>query len=159
MHTPYGIKPLAEVQALAQSGDAMAQAELGLDYGNGVGFPKSMAQSLTWLSKSAAAGNPYGEGYLATFYYDGDRGRAPKTSGAPTPWSKRAAAQGVAEFEFVCGYDYMWGHRRRPGSASRPAVVAQGRRRRRCPRPGPAGLGLHRRRHRAEGRAPSPPAF
>ncbi len=38
-HTSYGSKPVHEIQLLAQKGDPMAEAELGLDYENGFGLP------------------------------------------------------------------------------------------------------------------------
>lgn len=59
---------LASVQALADAGDAHAQAQMGAAYSRGKGIEVDRAKSLSWLEKSAAGGSSEGQ-FLLAYYY------------------------------------------------------------------------------------------
>lgn len=54
-------KTLASVQALANAGDAHAQAQMGGAYFRGQGVEHDAAKALSWLEKSAAGGSSEGQ--------------------------------------------------------------------------------------------------
>jgi TPR repeat protein len=62
--------------ALAQRGDAHAQAILGFMYANGRGVPQSYDVAVDWYVQSAAQGDPTGQ-YLLGLMYDKGFGVTP----------------------------------------------------------------------------------
>jgi uncharacterized protein len=62
--------------ALAQRGDAHAQAILGFMYANGRGVPQSYDVAVDWYGQSAAQGDPTGQ-YLLGLMYDKGFGVTP----------------------------------------------------------------------------------
>src|SRR5215831_19460025 len=60
---------LRRTMALAQRGDAHAQAILGFMYANGRGVPQSYDVAVDWYLQSAAQGDPTGQ-YLLGLMYD-----------------------------------------------------------------------------------------
>jgi len=65
----YETASLRRTMALAQRGDAHAQAILGFMYANGRGVPQSYDVAVDWYLQSAAQGDPTGQ-YLLGLMYD-----------------------------------------------------------------------------------------
>jgi len=65
----YEAASLRRTMALAQRGDAHAQAILGFMYANGRGVPQSYDVAVDWYLQSAAQGDPTGQ-YLLGLMYD-----------------------------------------------------------------------------------------
>jgi TPR repeat protein len=76
--------------ALAQRGDAHAQAILGFMYANGRGVPQSYDIAVDWYGESAAHGDPTGQ-YLLGLMYDKGFGVTPNVILA-YKWLNLAAA-------------------------------------------------------------------
>jgi hypothetical protein len=84
---------IAKITALAESGDPVAQYQLGLLYHIGHGVPMSYRESLDWYRKSANQGNPEAQNALGMMYYVGHG--VPKDYVQVYKWLKLAADQGV----------------------------------------------------------------
>ena len=63
--------PLAELQRMAQGGNAAAQAELAWRAAVGEGLPKSVADAVKWATQSAEKESPAGEAMLGWLLYHG----------------------------------------------------------------------------------------
>ncbi|MBU3908452.1 MAG: sel1 repeat family protein [Gammaproteobacteria bacterium] len=63
--------PLAELQRMAQGGNAAAQAELAWRSAVGEGLPKSVADAVNWATQSAEKKSPAGEAVLGWLLYHG----------------------------------------------------------------------------------------
>ena len=83
--------------ALAQRGDAQAQAILGFMYANGRGVPQSYDVAVDWYVQSAEQGDPTGQ-YLLGLMYDKGLGVTPNVilahkwlnlAAAHAPWPNR----------------------------------------------------------------------
>jgi TPR repeat protein len=79
------------LRPLADQGNAAAQSNLGVMYGNGLGVPQDYAQAILWFRKAADQGDADAEDNLALMYgYDlGDYAQA-------AMWYRKAADQGNA---------------------------------------------------------------
>ena len=64
--------PLARLTALADSGDAVAQAKLALIYLKGDGAAADPAAALRWSRAAAQAGEPVAEYLMGSFYREGN---------------------------------------------------------------------------------------
>lgn len=80
---------LPRVIALADSGDARAEAMLALAYLRGEGVTGDEAAAMRWSLAAATQGQPVAEYLLGTFYLEGDR-----DDGQAVRWFQAAAAQG-----------------------------------------------------------------
>src|SRR2546425_10209072 len=68
---PTAEKRLAQLQKEADSGDAVAQYDLGRMYYKGEGVPKDAAKAAEWHQKAAAQGDAEAQGLLAWMYNEG----------------------------------------------------------------------------------------
>src|SRR6266581_4096439 len=65
-------KPLAEVKAKAQAGDADSQAELGLRYLDGKGVAKNQVEAVKWFRKAAEQNLAKAQYNLGLCFYAGE---------------------------------------------------------------------------------------
>jgi TPR repeat protein len=70
--TPSFPSDIKALTAIASSGDAAAQCELGIDYDTGHGVFKNFVQAREWFTRSAAAHNGCGITNFGNLYFDGD---------------------------------------------------------------------------------------
>ncbi len=90
---------IPEIQKLADSGDARAQAELGARYGLGAGVPKDYARAIELLRQAAAKNNADAQYYLGTAFSTGSG--VPKDNAQATLWYELAAGQHHPAAEYV----------------------------------------------------------
>jgi len=83
---------LSKTKALADAGDARAQARLALAYLRGQGSAGDANAALLWSRAAAEAGNPMAEYLLGVMYQQGDR--VPVDSVKAFAWFLRAAEKG-----------------------------------------------------------------
>ena len=108
--TPYAAWVRRDVPALtgmAETGDAIAQFNLGLLYDNGEGVPQDYAAAAGWYRKAADQGNASAQYNLGLLYATG-RGVA-QDYAAAVSWFRKAADQGNASAQFNLGVSYYKG--------------------------------------------------
>jgi TPR repeat protein len=93
-----------ELEKQAESGDAVAQTELGLMYDEGEKVPEDNEKAFFWYQKAAAKGFVMAEFYLGAMYVNGDG--VPKDISKAVEWFEKAASEGVAEAQFRLGVIY-----------------------------------------------------
>ncbi|WP_233967876.1 tetratricopeptide repeat protein [Pectobacterium polaris] len=96
-------KPLAEIQQLANEGNADAQLELADRYYEGNGVEENDEQAKIWYMKAAEQGNADAQYELGAMYFN------EQESAKAIPWFKKAAAQGNADAQFQLGIMYING--------------------------------------------------
>lgn len=89
-HAPQ--RSLADLQTLANRGDADAQWQLGLRYHNGEGVLRNDTQAMLWFQLAAEQGHVTAEAALGAYYWAG-RG-VPQDLSKSYFWSEIALAQG-----------------------------------------------------------------
>jgi TPR repeat protein len=100
---------LAQIKALANTGDARAQTLVGLafDWGRG-GEAQDFAQAMTWYRKAADQGNATAQFGIGRLY---DNGHGVKQDYAQAmTWYRKAADQGNATAQYNIGVLYDNGH-------------------------------------------------
>ncbi len=95
---------LAKLRPLAEQGDAVAQYNLGVMYGNGQGVAKNQAESVNWYRKAAEQGMAEAQYNLGVMYRDGQG--VQKNEAESVNWFLRAAKQGMAEAQYNLGVMY-----------------------------------------------------
>src|SRR6266699_2348118 len=65
-------KPIKEVRAKAEAGDAESQVELGRRYDKGEGVAKDPAEAVQWYRKAAEQNDAEGQLYLGLSYVKGE---------------------------------------------------------------------------------------
>jgi len=90
----------------AEAGDATAQWDLAVKYGNGDGVPKDFNQAFDWLKKAAANGNPSAQFKLGDLYAKGQG--IPKDIASAAQWYDKAA-QGYDPFKMDIWFIYHHG--------------------------------------------------
>ncbi len=65
-------RPLKEVRAKAEAGDAESQVELGRRYDKGEGVAKDPAEAVKWYRKAAEQNDAEGQLYLGLSYVKGE---------------------------------------------------------------------------------------
>src|SRR2546422_535443 len=100
-------KGLVELKKEADSGDAVAQYDLGRMYAKGEGVPKDAAEAAEWFRKAATQGNALAQVKLGRMYYDGEG--VPKDAAEAAEWWQKAAAQGDAPAQRGLGWMYANG--------------------------------------------------
>src|SRR5258708_3163112 len=113
------VKEVEELRKAAKEGDALAQLNLGLCYGNGRGVTKDTALAITWFRTSAEQGFAEAQ-YTLGCCRNGDDG-FPKDSNEAVKWWERAASQGHADAQYCLGLSYSVGE----GVAKDPAEAAK----------------------------------
>src|SRR3989441_592974 len=101
---PTAEKRLAQLQKEADSGDAVAQYDLGRMYYKGEGVPKDAAKAAEWHQKAAAQGHAEAQRGLGWIYANGEG--VPKDVAKAVEWYQKAAARGHAEAQ--CGLGGMY---------------------------------------------------
>ncbi len=89
--------PLARTTALADAGDAAAQARLAMVYLKGEGVSPDPAAALRWSRVAAEGGQPVAQYLMGSFYREGARlpgNRLPADPGAAFRWFEAAATKG-----------------------------------------------------------------
>ena len=112
MSTPELLKLQAQERAklahldakAAAQGNALAQFNLGVDYGTGRGVPKDYAKAIYWFHKAARQGNTASENSMGVAYEDGLF--VPKNHQRAVYWWQKAAAQGSTKAMINLGYFY-----------------------------------------------------
>jgi hypothetical protein len=98
-------RALALLTPLAEQGNAVAQAKLGIIYSRAEGVPRDDAAALRWLARAAEQGDSEAQFELGVMYRDG--------SGTPTEgklamqWFQRAAERGVPHAFNAIGELYL----------------------------------------------------
>src|SRR6266487_540061 len=65
-------RPLKEVRAKAEAGDAQSEVELGVRYDDGEGVAKDPAEAVKWFRKAAEQNDAEGQLYLGLSYVKGE---------------------------------------------------------------------------------------
>jgi hypothetical protein len=86
------VRTLADLQKLAEQGDADAQWQLGVRYHNGEEVPRDDAQAVLWFFRAAEQGHSTAQATLGAYYWAG-RG-VPQDLTKAYFWSALALAQG-----------------------------------------------------------------
>ncbi|MDD6141189.1 MAG: tetratricopeptide repeat protein [Bacteroidales bacterium] len=81
-----------ELVKYAESGDAVAQCDLGVCYANGSGIAKDSYEAFKWLKLSAEKGYEDAMCYLGSCFYKGDG--VSQDYGEAVKWWKKAAEKG-----------------------------------------------------------------
>jgi len=63
---------LAQLRALAEQGDPLAQNNLGFMYANGEGVPEDDVEAVRWYRLAAEQGNALAQSNLGVMYQNGD---------------------------------------------------------------------------------------
>lgn len=103
-HTPAEVEV---IRAKAQSGDPVAQMELGVIYGKGVGLPKDEVEEIKWMQKAAEQDHA-GAQYRLGLRYE----RAEGVNFDPNEalkWYLKAANQGLAKAQTSIARIYLRG--------------------------------------------------
>ena len=98
---------LREWGPLAEQGNAIAQNNLGLMYGQGRGVPHDDARAVKWYRKAAEQGNATAQHNLGLMYDDGQG--VPQDYAEAVKWYRKAAEQGNAQGQNNLGLMYAKG--------------------------------------------------
>jgi hypothetical protein len=90
--TAHRVRTLADLQTLAEQGDADSQWQLGVRYHNGEEVPRDDAQAVLWFFRAAEQGHSTAQATLGAYYWAG-RG-VPQDLTKAYFWSALALAQG-----------------------------------------------------------------
>ncbi len=106
-----------QTQHLAVQGDAKAQFNLGILYGEGLGVRQDSAKAAEWYKKSADQGIPEAQYNLGVMYLKGEGLRQDYAKAAV--WYEKVANQGDAKAQYNLGlmYDAGLGVRQNPETA------------------------------------------
>ena len=96
---------LKEWKPLAEQGDADAQFNLGLMYGNGWGVPQDYAEALKWYRKAAEQGDAKAQSNLGLRYAKGKG--VTQDDAEALKWYRKAAEQGNAWAQSNLGVMYQ----------------------------------------------------
>jgi TPR repeat protein len=91
-------------QRSAQQGHAVAQNNLGLMYGNGMGVDKDEREAVQWCRKAADQGYALAQYVLGTMYANGMG--VDKDEREAVQWYRKAADQGLAAAQYALGWMY-----------------------------------------------------
>jgi len=100
-------KPIEEVKAKAEAGDAKSQVELGRRYDKGEGVMKDHAEAAKWYLKAAEQNYAEAQNSLGVCYLNGE-GVAKREMEA-VKWFRKAAEQNSAMAQFNLGVCYEQG--------------------------------------------------
>lgn len=104
---PVSVQAFEAMRVRAEQGDAGAQRELGIMYGNGKGVARDFTQGLAWLEKAAGEGDAGAQFELGHVHLGG-RGVLPDPAFA-AEWYGKAARQGHAGAQTMLGSLLMAG--------------------------------------------------
>src|SRR6266542_1034419 len=87
-------RPLKEVRAKAEAGDAQSEVELGVRYDDGEGVAKDPAEAVKWFRKAAEQNYAQAQYNLGVCFYAGEGvAKDPEA----VKWYRKAAEQNNAE--------------------------------------------------------------
>jgi len=115
---------IADIQSLAERGEANSQAFLGSLYATGTGVPRDLHKALAWQEKAARQGQAMAQFNLAVMY---SRGMGTEQNlDAAAKWFQEAADQGVPEAYLHLGlfHERGWVLRKCPYAASNQYYLA-----------------------------------
>jgi TPR repeat protein len=96
--------------AVAESGDAEAQFQLGLRYFTGKGMKQDTSTGMKWLGKAAAQGHGRAMLVIGSIYEEGDSATGIKQDFAKAAeWYKKSADTDLPEAQFQLGLLYVQG--------------------------------------------------
>jgi TPR repeat protein len=102
-----------QTKALAENGDAAAQAALGFMHEMGMETPVNGAEAVKWYRKAAEQGNARAKcnlGLIAARGFMHEPGmQAPANGAKAVHWCRQAAEQGNARAQFNLGQMFEWG--------------------------------------------------
>ena len=96
-----------QTQRLANQGDALAQARLGLMYTQGEGVRQDYTKAAKWYEKAANQGYVETQNRLGQMYYKGEG--VPQDYTKARQWYEKAANQGKASAQYNLGVMYYEG--------------------------------------------------
>src|SRR6266478_691137 len=94
-------KPIGEMKAKAEAGDAESQVELGLRYEKGEGVAKDHAEAARWYRKAAEQNYARGQYDLGDCYAYGEG--VTKDRVEAVKWFRKAAEQNFAAAQYALG--------------------------------------------------------
>ena len=97
-------KPIEEVKAKAEAGDAKSQVELGRRYDKGEGVMKDRAEAAKWYRKAAEQNYAPAQYNLGLCYEHGNGVAANRVEAAK--WYRKAAEQNYVDAQFNLGMCY-----------------------------------------------------
>jgi uncharacterized protein len=97
----------ADMQRLAERGDAGAQYNLGLMYEQGYGVTHDLRKAAAWFEKAAEQGEANAQYRLGSLYYHGHG--VPRDFTRAAAWYKKAADQGDTSAQAALGNLYWLG--------------------------------------------------
>jgi TPR repeat protein len=100
-------KPIEEVKAKAEAGDAESEVELGLRYEQGKGVAKDQVEAVKWYRKAAEQNLAAAQNDLGACFYNGDG--VTKDPVEAVKWFRKAAEQNFAAAQFNLGVCYADG--------------------------------------------------
>jgi TPR repeat protein len=100
-------KPIEEVKAKAEAGDAESQVELGLRYLKGEGVTKDQVEAVKWFRKAAEQNFARGQYDLGVCFYAGEG--VAKDQVEAVKWYRKAAEQNYAKAQYNLGVCYYNG--------------------------------------------------
>src|SRR6266487_6496664 len=100
-------KPIGEVKAKAEAGDADSQVELGLRYLDGKDVPKNQVEAVKWFRKAAEQNYARGQNGLGVSYGEGEG--VAKDQVEAVKWFRKAAEQNFAKAQVNLGVCYEKG--------------------------------------------------
>ncbi len=99
-------RPLKEVRAKAEAGDAQSEVELGVRYDDGEGVAKDPAEAVKWFRKAAEQNYAKAQYNLGVCFYAGEGvAKDPEA----VKWYRKAAEQNDAEDQLYLGLSYVKG--------------------------------------------------
>ena len=98
---------LADLRARAEAGDAEAQYNLGMMYGNGRGVPQDDIEAVAWFRLAAEQGHAPAQNNLGVMYSEGEG--VPQDDAEAVAWFHRAAEAGEASAQYNLGVMYYNG--------------------------------------------------
>ena len=98
---------IAEIRRQAEQGDARAQFNLGLRYGNGDGVPQDDTEAVRWFRLAAAQGDSSAQYNLGLMYANGEG--VLKDDVEAVRWCRQAVAQGYVPAQYNLGVMYANG--------------------------------------------------
>ena len=100
-------KPIEEVKAKAEAGDAESEMELGRRYNKGEGVAKNEVEAVKWYRKAAEQNNADAQYMLGVCYYAGEG--VAKDQAEATKWYRTAAKQNLAAAQYNLGLCFYAG--------------------------------------------------
>src|SRR6266498_3484395 len=91
-------KPIEEVKAKADAGDAESEVELGLRYTNGEGVAKDQVEAVKWYRKAAEQNYADAQNDLGASFYNGEG--VAKDQVEAVKWFRKAAEQNLAKAQY-----------------------------------------------------------